>query len=219
MRYIKKVTLRSILLIIIGATILSFGSYNFNYQNNITEGGVLGLLLLLQHVFNISPSVTSVVIDFSLFTIGSKFFGKKFLLYSILSTTTFSFTYKVWEHIGFLVPSFTHNMLIASILAGIGVGIGVGLVVRGGGASGGDDVIALVANKLIKLKVNHVYLITDGIVLLLSLVYLDIKQVFFSIIAVTISGKIISILYKDDKEDYKNKEKEINGKIDSEIVC
>ena len=219
MRYIKKVTLRSILLIIIGATILSFGSYNFNYQNNITEGGVLGLLLLLQHVFNISPSVTSVVIDFSLFTIGSKFFGKKFLLYSILSTTTFSFTYKVWEHIGFLVPSFTHNMLIASILAGIGVGIGVGLVVRGGGASGGDDVIALIANKLINLKVNHVYLITDGIVLLLSLVYLDIKQIFFSIIAVTISGKIISILYKDDKEDYKNKEKEVNGKIDSEIVC
>ena len=218
MRYIKKVTLRSILLIIIGATILSFGSYNFNYQNNITEGGVLGLLLLLQHVFNISPSITSVVIDFSLFAIGSKFFGKKFLLYSILSTTTFSFTYKVWEHIGFLVPSFTHNMLIASILAGIGVGIGVGLVVRGGGASGGDDVIALIANKLIKLKVNHVYLITDGIVLLLSLAYLDIKQIFFSIIAVTISGKIISILYKDDKEDHENKEKKVNGKIDSEIV-
>jgi len=218
LRYIKKVTLRSILLIIIGATILSFGSYNFNYQNNITEGGVLGLLLLLQHVFNISPSITSVVIDFSLFAIGSKFFGKKFLLYSILSTTTFSFTYKVWEHIGFLVPSFTHNMLIASILAGIGVGIGVGLVVRGGGASGGDDVIALIANKLIKLKVNHVYLITDGIVLLLSLAYLDINQIFFSIIAVTISGKIISILYKDDKEDHENKEKEANGKIDSEIA-
>ena len=63
MRYIKNGTLKSILLIIIGATILSFGSYNFNYQNNVTEGGVLGLLLLLQHVFNISPSITSVVID------------------------------------------------------------------------------------------------------------------------------------------------------------
>ena len=97
MRYIKNGTLKSILLIIIGATILSFGSYNFNYQNNVTEGGVLGLLLLLQHVFNISPSITSVVIDFSLFTIGSKFFGKKFLLYSILSTITFSSTYRSEE--------------------------------------------------------------------------------------------------------------------------
>ena len=116
----------------------------------------------MQHVFNISPSITSVVIDFTLFAIGSKFFGKKFLLYSILSTVTFSTTYKIWESIGFLVPSFTNNMLIGSILAGIGVGIGVGLVVRGGGASGGDDVIALLGNKFFKLKVNHVYLITDA---------------------------------------------------------
>ena len=212
MRYIKNGTLKSILLIIIGATILSFGSYNFNYQNNVTEGGVLGLLLLLQHVFNISPSITSVVIDFLLFTIGSKFFGKKFLLYSILSTITFSSTYKIWEKIGFLVPSFTNNMLIASILAGIGVGVGVGLVVRGGGASGGDDVIALLGNKFLKLKVNHVYLATDAIVLLMSLVYLDIKQSIFLNNIVTISGKIISIIYKDDVDNKDNIE------IDDEII-
>ncbi|MCI9260295.1 MAG: YitT family protein [Romboutsia sp.] len=208
----KKETLKSILLIIIGASILSFGSYNFNYQNNVTEGGVLGLLLLMQQIFNISPSITSVIIDFSLFAIGTKFFGKRFLLYSVLSTIAFSTTYKIWESVGFLIPSFTNNMLIASILAGIGVGVGVGLVVRGGGASGGDDVIALLGNKLLKLKVNHVYLATDSIVLFMSLVYLDIKQVFFSIIAVTISGKIISIIYKDD-EDNKDNIEEIDDVI------
>lgn len=219
MRYIKKETLKSILLIMIGATILSFGSYNFNYQNNVTEGGVLGLLLLMQQIFNISPSITSVIIDFSLFAIGTKFFGKRFLLYSILSTITFSTTYKIWEDIGFLIPSFKHNMLIASILAGIGVGVGVGLVVRGGGASGGDDVIALLCNKLIKIKVNHVYLATDAIVLFMSLVYLDLKQVFFSIIAVTISGKIISIIYKDEEEiDDSREANEESKKIDSEII-
>lgn len=219
MRYIKKETLKSILLIMIGATILSFGSYNFNYQNNVTEGGVLGLLLLMQQIFNISPSITSVIIDFSLFAIGTKFFGKRFLLYSILSTITFSTTYKIWEDIGFLIPSFKHNMLIASILAGIGVGVGVGLVVRGGGASGGDDVIALLCNKLIKIKVNHVYLATDAIVLFMSLVYLDLKQVFFSIIAVTISGKIISIIYKDEEEiDDSREDNEESKKIDSEII-
>lgn len=195
--------LKSVLLVILGSSILSFGSYNFNYQNSITEGGVLGLILLIKNLFDISPSITSLVIDLSLFTLGSKFFGKKFLIFSILSTISFSTTYRIWESIGFLVPSFSHNMLLASILAGIGVGIGVGLVIRGGGASGGDDVIALIGNKFTKLKVNHIYLISDGIVLVLSLVYLDFKQVFFSIIAVTISGKIISMLYgtKDDSDD------------------
>lgn len=103
-------------------------------------------------------------------------------------------------------------MLIGSILAGICVGIGVGLVVRGGGVSGGDDVIALLGNKFLKLKVNYVYLITDATMLLMSLIYLDIKQIFYSIIAVTISGKIISIIYKGD-EDNRNTIEEIENEI------
>ncbi len=193
--------LKSVLLIILGSSILSFGSYNFNYQNSVTEGGVLGLILLIKNIFDISPAITSLIIDVSLFALGSKFFGKKFLLYSLVSTATFSITYKTWESIGFLIPSLMNNMLIGSILAGIFVGVGVGFVVRGGGAAGGDDVIALLGNRFTKLKVNHIYLITDAIVLLLSLVYLDFKQVFFSIIAVTISGKIISLIYKDNDED------------------
>lgn len=193
--------LKKVATIMIGATILAFGSYNFNYQNSVTEGGVLGLLLLIKNVFDISPSLTSLVIDLSLFALGTKFFGKKFLIYSILSTFTFSTMYNTFERIGFLVPNLEHNMLLASILAGIGVGIGVGLVVRGGGASGGDDVIALIGNKFTPLKVNHIYLISDGIVLFLSLVYLDFKQIVFSLIAVTISGKIISIIYNDEDQD------------------
>lgn len=207
----NKQIIKSILLIILGSTILSFGSYNFNYQNNVTEGGVLGLLLLMKNIFDISPSITSLIIDLSLFALGSKFFGKKFLLYSLIATITFSTTYKIWESIGFIVPNLTNNMLLASILAGIGVGTGVGLVVRGGGASGGDDVIALLCNKFTPLKINHVYLITDMAVLLLSLSYLDFKQIFFSIIAVSISGKIISLIYKDEDKNEDNTNKKENS--------
>ncbi|WP_373601393.1 YitT family protein [Paraclostridium bifermentans] len=196
--------LKSIGLIILGSSILAFGCYNLNYQNNITEGGVLGLLLLIKNVFDISPSITNLVIDLSLFLIGTKFFGKKFLLYSILSTITFSSTYKIWEGIGFIVPNLEGNMLVASIFAGLMVGIGVGLVVRGGGASGGDDVIALIGNKITPLKVNHIYLISDCIVLILSLVYLDLKQILFSLVAVTISGKVISVIYKDEENKTEN---------------
>ncbi|MGL5345981.1 MAG: YitT family protein [Peptostreptococcaceae bacterium] len=204
----KKQFIKSIGLVILGSSILAFGSYNFNYQNSVTEGGVLGLILLIKNIFDISPSITSLIIDLSLFVLGSRFFGKRFLLYSLLSTVTFSTTYKIWESIGFLVPSLTDNMLIASVLAGIGVGIGVGLVVRGGGAAGGDDVIALLVSRFTKFKINQVYLITDAIVLIMSLVYLDFKQVFFSIIAVTISGKIISMLHIENNEEETDKKDE-----------
>lgn len=186
---------KNILLIILGACILSFGTYNFNYQNNITEGGILGLLLLFKNLFNISPSITSVVLDFSLFFLGSKFLGKKFLLYALLSTISFSSSYRLFESIGYMVPNFSDNMLLGSLLAGLFVGVGVGLIVRAGGASGGDDVIALLVSKFTPLKVNWVYMITDLSVLLLSLTYLNFEQIIWSLIAVTTSGKIISLIY------------------------
>ena len=203
--------LKKIALVILGSTILSFGSYNLNYQNSVTEGGVLGLILLIKNIFDISPSITSLVIDLSLFAIGAKFFGKMFMLYSLLSTVTFSTTYKIWENIGFLVPNLTNHMFLAALFAGVFVGIGVGLVVRGGGAAGGDDVIALVGDKFTKLEVNHIYLISDLIVLTLSLIYLDFRQIFFSLIAVTVSGKIISVIY--NKEDNEIEDYERNYKV------
>ena len=190
---------RNLLLIILGSCILAFGSFNFNYQNNVTEGGVLGLLLLIKNIFDISPSITALIIDLSLFALGTKFFGKQFLGLSIFASLSFSTWYKVWESVGFIVPNLTNHMLLASILAGMGVGIGIGIIVRAGAAAGGDDVIALVGEKLTPFKVNHVYMITDFIVLILSLSYLSFKQIFFSLIAVTISGKIISIMYDSSK--------------------
>ena len=102
---------------------------------------------------------------------------------------------------------------MGSVLSRIFVGIGVGLVVRGGGVSGGDDVIALLGNKFLKLKVNYVYLITDATMLLMSLIYLDIKQIFYSIIAVTISGKIISILHIEEDKENKVKNNDIQENI------
>ncbi|WP_297638350.1 YitT family protein [uncultured Clostridium sp.] len=187
---------RSIVLVILGATILAFGSYNLNFQNDVTEGGVLGLMLLLQNLFNFSPSITSIVIDFTLFFIGMKFFGKRFMMLAFLSTITFSVTYRMWSSIGFIIPSLASSMILAGILSGVGVGVGVGLVLRAGGASSGDDVVAILGEKFTKLKMNHIYYISDVIVLALSLTYLGFDKIIYSVIAAVVSGKLVSIIYK-----------------------
>ncbi|WP_264319291.1 YitT family protein, partial [Paraclostridium bifermentans] len=45
-----------------------------------------------------------------------------------------------------------------SIIAGVFVGLGSGLVVRAGGAAGGDDALALVISKTTSLKIGKVYM-------------------------------------------------------------
>ena len=46
-----------------GAFILAFGMYNIHSQSGITEGGVLGALLLIEHWLPISPAVTSDILN------------------------------------------------------------------------------------------------------------------------------------------------------------
>ena len=186
----KRTHAKHIILILLGSLILSFGIYNLNYQNNITEGGVLGLLLLLKNLFNIEPSVANLIIDIVLFIIAYKFFGKQFLIHSIIATFSFSIFYEVFEYIG---------PLIVTILSGLFVGVGVGIIVRNGAAAGGDDALAIIISKITSLNIGNVYMIGDVAVLMLSLTYLSAYDIFWSLIAVNISGRTIDFIYNFNK--------------------
>lgn len=52
-------TFKKILLILLGAMICTFGIHNIHQRTNITEGGVIGLMLLVEHWLKISPRGTS----------------------------------------------------------------------------------------------------------------------------------------------------------------
>ena len=81
--------MRKIINVIIGTSILSFGMFNFHYRYAITEGGVLGLLLVFKHLFDVSPAISGFICDMICFGVGTITLGPKFLLKSLIAT--------VWE--------------------------------------------------------------------------------------------------------------------------
>lgn len=186
-------SLKDISLILIGSTILAFGVYNFYYLNSITEGGVLGIILLLKNIFGFDVSVAGAILDIALLIMGFKMFGKKFFIYSVGASVGFSVLYDIFETVGPLVPQM--GMFTSAVLGGLSVGIGCGIMMRVGCASGGDDALAMIISKVTSLKLSTVYLITDGIVLLLSVSYIPAAQLVYSIVAVLISGKTIDFIY------------------------
>lgn len=188
--------MKKYLLIGLGSCILAFGLYNIHYQSGITEGGVLGLILWLKHTFNISPAISGFILDASAFLIGFKFLGLDFIKYSLMATTSFSLFYGFIERFDPTLPSLINYPFAAAIIAGLFVGVGVGIVVRIGGACGGDDSLALTFNKLTKKPIAYFYFASDTLVLLLSLTYISIGKIFFSFITVIISSFVISLFHK-----------------------
>ena len=90
-----------------------------------------------------------------------------------------------------MLPDLSAHPLIAAVLGGIFVGVGVGLIIRQGGSSGGDDALALTISHVSHWKLSRSYLFTDTVVLLLSLTYIPIMRIVFSLITVTVSSNLI----------------------------
>lgn len=187
----QNISLKHYALLLCGAAVLSFGLYNVHSQSGITEGGVLGMTLLLNHWFDISPSVSGIVLDLTCYFIGWRLLGTSFLKNAVFASCCFSLSYRVWEHFGYIIPNLSHHQLIAAVVGALFVGIGVGIVVREGGASGGDDALALVISHLAKCRISKAYLVTDLTVLCLSLSYIPFGKIVFSLITVTLSSFII----------------------------
>lgn len=178
----------------LGAAILAFGLYNVHSQSHITEGGVLGMTLLLEHWLGISPAVSEVVLDVICYGLGIRYLGKAFLPHALAATGCFALFYALNEKIGHVLPDLGSMPLIAAAMGGIFVGVGVGLVVRAGGAAGGDDALALVISKKLGWKLPVAYLTTDLTVLLLSLSYIPLVKIACSLVTVTISSFLIGKL-------------------------
>lgn len=191
----NKNSITKYLLLIVGASILSFGLYNVHYQSNITEGGVLGMTLLINHWTNIPTGIISFTLDATCYLFGFKYLGKQFAKYALVASTAFAISFTIYEQFPPLLPNWSNNPIIAAIVGGLFVGVGVGIIVRIGGASGGDDALALIISKKTGLNIARTYLVTDLVVLVLSLSYIPIIKIACSLITVTLSSFIIGKIH------------------------
>ena len=179
---------------LLGSGILAFGLYNVHALSGVTEGGILGMTLFLNHWLSISPAVSGFVMNAVCYLVGWRLLGKEFIAYSIVAGGGFSVFYSVCEQIGPLWPQLAEHPLAAALLGAVFVGVGVGLSVRAGGAPGGDDALAMSVSSLTGWKIQWSYLASDLLVLALSATYLDWSRLACSLLTVMLSGQIIGLV-------------------------
>lgn len=184
-------TIKKILLIMLGAMICSFGIHNIHQRTEITEGGILGLMLLIEHWLGISPAYITPLLDIACYLLAWKFLGGEFIKISAISTLCVSGFFKLWEQFSPMLPDLSAHPLAAAVCGAVFVGIGVGLIIRQGGSAGGDDALALTISHVLRLRLSLAYLFTDLTVLGLSLTYIPVRLIVFSLISVTISSWLV----------------------------
>ncbi len=192
---------KRIAIILIGSAIFTFGVHNIHNVTGITEGGIIGLVLFGNHWFGIPSSIVSPVLDCLSYAVAFKVLGGGFLGWSAMATVSVAGFYRLWESMPHMLPNLTDRPLLAAVLGALFVGVGVGLVIRQGASAGGDDALALSISKITGWRVGRCYLFTDLSVLALSLTYIPVVKIAFSLITVTISSAVIDVV-KDASWDH-----------------
>ena len=180
-------------------SLLAFGIYHIHDTADITEGGVLGMTLLLEQWLRISPAVSGLVLNCSCYLFGWRAMGRGFLLRSAFAAAGFSAGYWLWEQFPPLMPQIALCPLAAALIGALFVGVGCGMCVRYGGAPCGDDALAMGVSKVAKIPIQWAYLVSDLAVLLLSVSYIPFGKILWSLVTVILSGQIIGFLQRFPK--------------------
>ena len=191
---LKNITLKKCAITLLGSFILAFGLYHVHSISGVTEGGVLGATLLLEHWTGISPALTGGIMNVLCYVLGWKLLGKELIAYSALATVGFSGMYKICEQFPHLWPGLADMPLVAALLGALFVGVGAGLCVRVGGAPSGDDALAMSISHAAGWKIQWVYLLSDLIVLVMSLSYIPVRRIGYSLFTVLLSGQLIGFV-------------------------
>ncbi|MEO3409695.1 YitT family protein [Levilactobacillus brevis] len=180
-----------LLMIGIGCAMFAFGLVFFNIANHLADGGISGITLIFRALFHIDPAYSTILINVPLIIIGWRFLGRQSLIYTIYGTGMLSLCLWVWQRVP-LTIALHGDLLLSALGAGIIGGFGSGLLYRYGGTTGGTDIIARIFERFRGVPMGRTLLYLDVVVLLISLVYIDIQHMAYTLIYSYVFARIVN---------------------------
>ncbi|PSR20927.1 MAG: YitT family protein [Sulfobacillus acidophilus] len=175
--------------IVLGTALTAIGINGFYAPNQISDGGVSGLGIIMQYLLHIPIWVTLAVFNLPLLWLSHRLWGGRVGLRTVVGTVMLS----LW--VGVLrVRPLTHNVLLAAIYGGILSGVGLGLVFRARGTTGGSDIVARFLSYIFPVSMGQAMLAIDFFVIAGFGVTFNPTKAMYSLIALFISARAIDLV-------------------------
>lgn len=181
--------------ILVSTAMTIFGTFlvalaiNFvSVPNELGDGGVTGLTLFFHYTLNFDIPLTALVLNVIILIVGWKLLSKMTIVYTLLSVAALSFFLKTIHP----TPFIPQNQLIAPLVSGVIMGTGLGIVIRGGGSTGGTDILALILNKYLGISVSNALLIFDGVIISLLFFAIGLEKGVISIVGILLYSRVLN---------------------------
>lgn len=177
-------------LIFVGALIYSLGLNAFLVANHLTEGGFVGISVLLLYKLKWPLGITFLLLNIPVLIPGWRLFGHEFILKTsvgVIAVSLFS-----WLTAKLQVP--TTDPLLGALYAGVVTGLGLGLIFRTGGTTGGADIIARLVRHYWGMSMGKVLFGIDLLVIASAALVIGYQTAMYSLVALFVSSRVIDFV-------------------------
>ncbi|WP_089970084.1 YitT family protein [Lihuaxuella thermophila] len=187
----QKLTITKVLkrgtLILLGAVLVAVGLEIFLVPNQVIDGGIVGISIILSHLTGLSLGAFLFVLNIPFFFLGYKQIGKTFAISTLFGVIVMS----VGTSLLHPVPPLTDDPLLAAVFGGIILGIGIGIVIRYGGSLDGTEILAIMFNKKLPFSVGQTVMFFNIFILGSAGFVFGWDRAMYSLIAYFIAFKMI----------------------------
>lgn len=187
---------RKIIMVMIGAMIMAVGLELFLVPNQIMDGGIVGISIIMSHLLSLPLGLFIFILNIPFIFLGYKQLGKTFAILTAIGITTLSLT-TIGLH---NLEPFTTDSLLATVFGGIVLGTGVGIVIRYGGSLDGTEILAILFNRKLPFSVGEIVMFMNVIIFSAAGFIFSWQQAMYSIMAYYIASKMIDVVIQGLEE-------------------
>ncbi len=188
-----------VFLILLGTAVYAFGLYYFIEPINVAPGGVSGVSIILNYLFNLPVGLMNTLINIPLLLVGWKYMGREFIWKTLLSLASFNIFY---DYAFSSITPYASDKILACLFGGVLIGSGLGIVFARAGSTGGMDIVNKLLNKKFRhIPIGKIMLFTDFVVILISVfVFGSIESALYAVIVIYLSSQLMDmVIYGFDK--------------------
>ena len=144
--------LNKLFFLTVGPFIAAFALEVFLVPNNIIDGGIVGVSIIISYLTKINLGLLIFFINIPFFLLAFNKIGKKFVLQTFYAVGMLSLALNIFttHHL----PT-TDDLLLSTVFGGIILGTGVGLVLKNEGSLDGTEIMSLVLSKKFGFSVGE----------------------------------------------------------------
>ncbi len=177
------------LFITLGAMIAAFALECFLLPNDIIDGGVIGISMMISYITKWNLGLVIFIINLPFIYLAIQKMGKTFVFNVFYGVTMLSIFVNVLS--GFHV---TEAQLLATVFGGVILGVGVGIILRNNAALDGTEILAIRLAKKIGFSVGEIIMFFNVFIYTAAGFLYGWDSAMYSILTYFIAYRVIDIV-------------------------